>query len=109
MAMPSADSSGERERIAEEAGQWVARLDRGLSVQEQAWLTAWLAGDERCLQEFTRIQAAWTRLDQLPASLGETARGRSASAPRFGWRPVLLWSAGLGAAAAIVGLAGCRT
>ncbi len=104
MAKPIVDSSSESEHIAEEAGQWVARLDRGLNAEETEAFALWKARDKRHAQEFARIEAAWMRLDQIAMKAGDASSDRAVPSPRLVWRPVYLWAVGLGAAAAILAM-----
>jgi transmembrane sensor len=50
--------------IEEDACLWAARLDRGLSPDEQAVLSAWLAGDDRRRGALLRAQAGLSFLDR---------------------------------------------
>lgn len=49
--------------IAKAAGDWVARLDRGLSPAEAAQLAAWEAADPRNAAELARLHRTWSALD----------------------------------------------
>ena len=50
--------------IDAQACEWVSRFDRGLSTDEQAALSAWLAVDSRHCGAFARAQAVWRDLDR---------------------------------------------
>ncbi len=55
------------ENRAKEAGDWIARRDRGLSQAESAELQAWLDADPRNASEFQQMSGAWGKLDGLLA------------------------------------------
>ncbi len=50
-----------------EAALWAARRQDGLDAKEQAELEAWLAGDPARGARLRQLEAAWGRLDDLPA------------------------------------------
>jgi transmembrane sensor len=50
--------------IDAQACGWVSRFDRGLSKDEQAALSAWLAADSRHCGAFARARAVWRDLDR---------------------------------------------
>jgi transmembrane sensor len=50
--------------IDSQASGWVSRLDRGLSTEEEATLSTWLAADSRHCGAFARAQAIWRDLDR---------------------------------------------
>jgi transmembrane sensor len=52
------------EAIDVEATNWVSRMDRGLTDDEEAALTTWLSADTRRRGAFTRAQAIWGDLDR---------------------------------------------
>ena len=54
----------ERE-ICEVAGEWIARLDRGLSQDELARFQAWMAADRRHSEALYRLADVWDRMDSL--------------------------------------------
>jgi transmembrane sensor len=49
------------------AAEWLAREDRGLTVEEQAALDAWLSGSSLNRVAYLRLKAAWQRADRLAA------------------------------------------
>lgn len=55
--------------IDEAAAHWSARIDRGLTAEEEAALAAWLAGDIRREGAVARAEAAWLHAERA-ASLG---------------------------------------
>lgn len=90
----------------EEAAAWMARLDRGLSPDEQARLHEWLRADAKNADALLALAALWDDLDvlaELSALLPlERAAARSGARGRRG----LIWAAtaGLLAIAAVAGL-----
>lgn len=58
------------EVIEEQAAQWLAREDRGLSETEQAAFEAWLAEETAHRVGYLRLKAVWRRADRL-AELGQ--------------------------------------
>ena len=58
--------------IDEAAAIWTARLDRGLTTEEQAALEHWLAGDARRVGALARARAIWLHADRA-GSLGPAA------------------------------------
>ncbi|HEX3729340.1 MAG TPA: DUF4880 domain-containing protein, partial [Opitutaceae bacterium] len=85
--------------IAEAAAAWVARLDRGLTAEEQSRLEAWLAQDPRHWEEFALLAEAWRAADRAKESpeLRQLAQSLPGRNRRLGWR----WTAGAAAAAAL--------
>lgn len=66
------------EQIAEQAAQWVARLDReGDNIILRAEIKAWTVEDVRHVGALLRAEAAWQMLDRA-AVLGSTHGGRAA-------------------------------
>jgi transmembrane sensor len=51
--------------IREEAGVWVARVNRGLRDPEQAELQRWINQSPRHLEALTELAALWDRMDVL--------------------------------------------
>lgn len=49
----------------EQAGHWLARLDRGLSTEERKELDAWLAGNPRHSQSLIEMGALWDEMEVL--------------------------------------------
>ncbi|MBP6899259.1 MAG: FecR domain-containing protein [Burkholderiaceae bacterium] len=73
---PAADDPDQREladflagqpALDAEAALWAARRQDGLDADEQAELEAWLAGDAARGARLRQLEAAWGRLDDLPA------------------------------------------
>lgn len=56
-----------REQIEAEAAGWLARVDRGLSSEEEAMFARWKAADIEHRIIFLQLQATWRRADQLAA------------------------------------------
>lgn len=98
--MTSSQSANE---IDDAAADWAARVDaRGLDVEHDPQLQAWLNGDPRRAGAFLRAQAAISFLDRGRALAGTPA----AAAPRAPARPdrrALIAGAGGACAAALVG------
>lgn len=78
---------------AQEAAEWVVRLDRGLAPGERAAFAAWRAADPRHAEAFARADYGWGKLGQLGAvrvladeadEILRHARGRHAR--RRAWR-----------------------
>lgn len=55
------------QEIDQEAADWAAKVDRGLSVAEQAELDGWLEGDTRRLGAFGRIRAIALQTERVAA------------------------------------------
>lgn len=90
---------------SQSAAAWVARRDRGLSVEEEAAFAAWQAADPRNRSEFEQISRTWRKLDAAGSVNELTAladnyyeRARRRGAQR---RVIRFAAAGLAAAAAI--------
>ncbi len=100
----------DRNDIAAIAAAWVARCDRGpLSAREQMRLDAWLAEDRRHLGAFAQARAVMVHFDRAGA-LGKSYDPRHferahQEPPADRQRRRLLWMAGTGIAAGMVGLA----
>ncbi|WP_044559437.1 FecR domain-containing protein [Azospirillum sp. B4] len=91
----------EHDLIEEQAARWLARQDAGpLDAAAQAGFDAWLATSTRHRVTYLRLEAAWTRADQLRAAphLPALALARPA-AIRPPWRR---WAAPAAAMAAAV-------
>jgi transmembrane sensor len=71
--------------IDQEAAEWAARVDRGLSSDEQSDLDAWLAGDVRRVGAYGRMRAIALRTERA-AALGSAYRPAD-FAPRRSTRP----------------------
>lgn len=97
-------------RIAQEAAEWVARCDRGLSEAERREFSAWRQAHPRHEAEWMRLEQAWAKFDglaqvlELDALADEVivrAQARRRRQRRMGW-----WVAtSLAAAAAAVAVA----
>src|SRR3982751_948995 len=60
------------------AAEWLAREDRGLSVEEQGALDAWLSQSSLNRVAYLRLKTVWQRADRLAALKNPlTARRRS--------------------------------
>jgi len=75
--MPEPKSPAEIEDIATD---WVAKVQRGLSPEEQASLDQWLDSNSRHLGAFVRAQAAWIHAERATA-LGSMPLGEADSEP----------------------------
>lgn len=93
-------------RIAQEAAEWVARSDRGLTEAERRELAAWRQANPHHEAEWVRLEGAWAKLDRLSQvqeldALADTvivrAQARRRQRRRMGW-----WAATSLAAAAAV-------
>src|ERR1700709_497810 len=76
-------SAEETEKLA---AQWLAREDRGLSVEEALTLETWLAQTTLNRVAWLRLKAGWTRAERLAALKGL----RPPAEPRGILRPRLL-------------------
>lgn len=56
-----------RDEIEAEAAGWLARVDRGLSAEEEAMFARWKAADIEHRIIFLQLQAVWQRADRLAA------------------------------------------
>ncbi len=54
-----------KEQIADQAGQWVAALERGLSASEQSELDAWLAANKHNRKELLELAMLWDQMGSL--------------------------------------------
>ncbi|HUO23563.1 MAG TPA: FecR domain-containing protein [Caulobacteraceae bacterium] len=94
--------------IDEAAALWVARLDRGLSAEEDLALQAWLADDIRRLGAFARMRALSARTERS-AGLGQDYRPERFRPPSAPWltrrRMIQSGAAGGAVAAAAAGTA----
>src|SRR5690606_1722693 len=70
----------------EEAAEWLARLDRGLSPDEQTRLRDWLRADRRNPEALVALAALWDDLDVLAelSALLPLERAAARPAPRGG-------------------------
>lgn len=84
--------------INQDAADWAARADRGLSESEAAELAAWLAGDPRRLGGYMRMTAvlAATELERQSDGAPETDRRAASGQTRRGWIIAAASVAGLG-------------
>jgi transmembrane sensor len=90
MARPETSSE-----IDEAAALWAAKVDRGLTAEEQRALDAWLAADTRRAGAYAKARAVALHTERARA-LGEQAWERRHPAgpsgidePRAGWNPAL--------------------
>lgn len=51
--------------VEKQAAQWIARMDRGLTSEEQDAYIEWLTADERHRQAMANYQWAWGEIDRL--------------------------------------------
>ncbi|MBL9190484.1 MAG: FecR domain-containing protein [Opitutaceae bacterium] len=103
MSIP--DNSRSDEAIAIEAGDWIARRDRGLTATEQDAFLHWLHSHPRHREALARLDRAWSALDSLAAwqpADGAQPNPDLLAPPRPG-RRLAWWTslAGAGVAAAI--------
>ncbi len=99
----------EIERIEDAATLWVARIDVGLTAQEQDEYLEWLAADPRHGAEYARARENWQRLDRLADWRPQFAPqpncdvlAPAAAAPRPWYRRRLVaWTLPLAAAAVV--------
>ena len=54
-----------KQRSVDQAGQWVAALERGITASEERDLNAWLAASKRNRQEFLELARLWDQMDSL--------------------------------------------
>jgi transmembrane sensor len=70
--------------IKKEAALWVARVDGGLTPEEEAELNTWLAADTRHAGAYARALGYWVHIDRLAALLApakQPVRQRSSVRP----------------------------
>jgi transmembrane sensor len=100
---PSSDNSHDKDRIADEAAQWLARRDRGLSSSEQDAYLQWLSADSRHVEAQRQHAAALERMMQLyewqPGQSAEANPDLFAPPKSNSWRR---WCLGFAAAAVLV-------
>lgn len=92
----------DRERIKEEAGLWLARLDRGLHEDERAELRHWLAQSrfhESCLRELVKN---WQNMDVLSALAELFPLEQHGDRVARSWRGPMVWLAASTSAFAIL-------
>jgi transmembrane sensor len=95
-------SSQSAKEIDDDAADWAARVDaRGLAVEHDPQLQAWLNGDPRRAGAFLRAQAAISFLDRGRALAGAPAAGEAPARPD---RRALIAGAGACAAALVGGV-----
>jgi transmembrane sensor len=89
-----------REEIETEAADWLARMDRGLTQEEEAAFQGWKGEATENRVAFLQLQAAWRRADRLAALRSPQ---RAAPPAPLRWRlaaavaAILTAGAGLGA------------
>lgn len=95
--------------IDAQAAEWAARVDNGLSVEEQSVLDAWLAGDSRRLGAYAKARAVFAHVRRAKAL------GPDYDVAEFATQPAVelvrpsrrrLWMGGAAAAAVTVAAAG---
>jgi len=52
-------------KIMDEASEWLVKVDRGLSKEEESTLQAWLAGHPQHVEVFMQAAALWDKIDSL--------------------------------------------
>jgi len=87
--------------IVEKATDWIAKLDRGLSADEERRFKAWLFEDDGNYAVFMEMAKLWDRMDEL--ELLAITRSEPAHTSRKIWRSVLPIAASL-AAITLVGI-----
>jgi transmembrane sensor len=65
MTVNPSDASADGDRIGAAAAEWVLRLDRGLSPEEQDRFLEWLSADSRHAAAMSEHRKAWERFDRL--------------------------------------------
>lgn len=75
--------------IYEEPSEWLAKLDRGLTHEEEASLKEWLASDPNHSVLLLRVAELWDRMDAL-SRLNELFPTPESQSPRFGWAPAVI-------------------
>ena len=85
--------------IAQQASEWFALLDAGLTVRQQEEFTRWLQADERHAQIFGELEETWSRLGKL-REIGPVATVPPERSP--GRQKVIWLSGALAASAAAV-------
>lgn len=98
------------DKLEERAANWVWRLDRGLSAEEQDAFFDWLVADPQNAEVLARHRRNWKRLDKLADWRPEHAERPNPdllapdSSPRWNRRVFLTPLAAAAALAAVVGL-----
>ncbi|WP_275228997.1 FecR family protein [Novosphingobium album (ex Liu et al. 2023)] len=91
------------EAIDQEAANWAALSDRGLSDEERVRLDQWLAGDMRRIGALARAQAIWFHAERAGALGSEVLEAdRARRLPVLSRRAALIGSAALAASLAAV-------
>jgi transmembrane sensor len=73
-------------KLQEQAGIWIAKLDRGLSDAERDELQAWLAENERHQNALFELAKVWDQMDVLAEIAGLFPLERRSSLPPRTWR-----------------------
>jgi transmembrane sensor len=102
---------GRNEAIVEAAAEWRARIDGGMTPEEETRFAAWLEADPRHTEIFTEFEQTWEILDRVTELPGRKPAEAAASmvpiaAPRVRRWP--MW-AGIAAAASVAIAIGWRT
>lgn len=87
--------------IDAKAALWVARSERGLSVEEEADLNKWLSADLRHEDAYFEIQVIWQGMDVLSGDAVDVSSQDPEVVREISW---IYWMSGL-AAAMVLGLA----
>lgn len=82
----------DKARARREAAQWVARLDRGLSADEEAALREWLSADARHGEALLATAELWDKMEDLSRLSSLFDRPRQIST-----RPAWRWPAAMAA------------
>lgn len=78
-----------RKDIYDEPSKWFAKLERGLTRDEEAALKIWLAADPDHSERLLRLAELWDRMDAL-SRLAELFPTSESQSPRFGWAPAAI-------------------
>jgi transmembrane sensor len=108
-SLPHYDSTPDRPNAQEQAAlEWLARLDHGLTPEQEAEFEGWLAAHPQHGEAFGEFDGTWSllgRLRETPEAAATAAGGMpdpDTLAPRRRFRPrALAWSIPLLAAAAV--------
>ena len=90
--------------IEQAAGEWLARLDRGLAPEEAVEFAEWEAADPRHRVQLERLKATWRALDtadEVPEIMRLVQEMEQSQRQRARWRRPKIALVGLGMAAAL--------
>lgn len=94
------------QQIDQEAADWAARVDRGLTAGEQADLDHWLGGDVRRVGAYGRMRAVALQTERV-AALGPVHSPKDfATTPKLSRRRLLAGGGAIAAGVSGIGLAG---